>query len=268
MSKEKKYPKVIAGAFIINDNNELLLKKSSSQKNKYTCVNSKVEDGEAYQDTLKRIVKEKTNLELVNIKLIDIVNGLNIKTDEGKVNFIFIDCKVSVKEIEKFKVDEEKVFEWLKLEEWLSKDEKEFGPYILDSIKKIKESESEESFEHQYKRALADYQNLLRRTQQERLKSIQLANQGLMEDLIQPLEHLEMAAQQIDDQGLNMVTGQLKRVLEDAGLKEIEAMDKKFDVDFMEAVEKGDKGDKVIKIVRKGYLLNGEVIQHAKVVLD
>ena len=38
-------------------------------------------------------------------------------------------------------------------------------------------------------RSLADYQNLLRRTQQERLKSIQLANQGLMEDLIQPLEH-------------------------------------------------------------------------------
>ena len=77
-----------------------------------------------------------------------------------------------------------------------------------------------------------------------------------------------MAAQQIDDQGLNMVTGQLKRVLEDAGLEEIEVMGKKFDVDFMEAVEKGEKGDKVIKIVRKGYLLNGEVIQHAKVVLD
>ena len=92
-------------------------------------------------------------------------------------------------------------------------------------------------------RSLADYQNLLRRTQQERLKSIQLANQGLMEDLIQPLEHLEMAAQQIDDQGLNMVTGQLKRVLEDAGLEEIEVMGKKFDVDFMEAVEKGEKGE-------------------------
>ena len=117
-------------------------------------------------------------------------------------------------------------------------------------------------------RSLADYQNLLRRTQQERLRSIQLANQSLVEDLIQPLEHLEMAAQQIDDQGLNMVAGQLKRVLEDAGLEEIEVMGKKFDVDLMEAVEKGDKGDKVIKIVRKGYLLNGEVIQHAKVVLD
>ena len=117
-------------------------------------------------------------------------------------------------------------------------------------------------------RSLADYQNLLRRTQQERLRSIQLANQSLMEDLIQPLEHLEMAAQQIDDQGLNMVAGQLKRVLEDAGLEEIEVMDKKFNVDFMEVVEKGEKGDKVVKIVRKGYLLNGEVIQHAKVVLD
>lgn len=117
------------------------------------------------------------------------------------------------------------------------------------------------------KRSLADYQNLLRRTQEERLKSIKLANQMLLEELVQPLEHLEMAAQQLNDAGLNMVLGQLKKVLTEAGLAEIEVLGKEFDLDTMEVVEKQGEGNKVIKVVRKGYSLNGVVIQHAKVVL-
>ncbi|MFZ5438181.1 MAG: nucleotide exchange factor GrpE [Patescibacteria group bacterium] len=117
------------------------------------------------------------------------------------------------------------------------------------------------------KRSLADYQNLLRRTQEERLKGIKLANQSLMEDLIQPLEHLEMAAAQLNDPGLNMVLDQLKKVLVNAGLEEIEVMGKDFDVNLMEAVEKKGQGNKVIEVVRKGYKLNGVVIQHAKVTL-
>ncbi len=117
------------------------------------------------------------------------------------------------------------------------------------------------------KRSLADYQNLLRRTQEERLKGIKLANQSLMEDLIQPLEHLEMAAAQLNDPGLNMVLDQLKKVLVNAGLEEIEVMGKEFDVNLMEAVEKKGQGNKVIEVVRKGYKLNGVVIQHAKVTL-
>ncbi len=117
------------------------------------------------------------------------------------------------------------------------------------------------------KRSLADYQNLLRRTQEERLKSIKLANQTLLEELVQPLEHLEMAAGQLNDPGLNMVLGQLKKVLTEAGLAEIEVMGKEFDVNLMEVVEKQGEGNKVAQVVRKGYLLNGVVIQHAKVVL-
>lgn len=118
------------------------------------------------------------------------------------------------------------------------------------------------------KRSLADYQNLLRRTQEDRLKSIKMANQGLMEELVQPLEHLEMAAAQLNDPGLNMVLSQLKNVLENAGLEEIQAMGKKFDVELMEAVDKAGDGDTVVKVTQKGYMLNGVVIRHAKVVLE
>ncbi|MBT4124477.1 MAG: nucleotide exchange factor GrpE [Candidatus Pacebacteria bacterium] len=118
------------------------------------------------------------------------------------------------------------------------------------------------------KRSLADYHNLVRRTQEERMKTIQMANRDLMESLVQPFEHLQMASTQIEDTGLSMVLEQLKKVLNDFGLEEIDVIGKEFDVEIMEAVEKTEKGETVTRVAQKGYRLNGVVIQHAKVVLD
>lgn len=116
-------------------------------------------------------------------------------------------------------------------------------------------------------RALADYQNLIRRTQEDRAKLIQMANRDVLEALLQPLEHLEMAAVQNQDKGVTMVLDQLKKTLAQFGLQEIDVLGKEFDVATMEAVEGSKQGKKVSKVIRKGYTLNGSVIQHAKVLL-
>lgn len=117
------------------------------------------------------------------------------------------------------------------------------------------------------KRVLADYQNLVRRTQQDRVKFIQLANQDLVTELLQPLEHLELATAQLNDKGLIMALDQLKRTLADFGLEEIKVMGQPFDVATMEVVEGSQPGKLVKQVVRRGYMLNGIVIQHAKVIL-
>jgi len=117
------------------------------------------------------------------------------------------------------------------------------------------------------KRALADYQNLIRRQQQDRAKLIQLANRDLIESLLPSLENLETAAAQLKDNGLELVLSQIKQVLAEFGVEEIEALGKEFDVELMEAVESKGEGQTVKKVLRKGYKLNGLVIQHAKVVL-
>ncbi|MBP7842894.1 nucleotide exchange factor GrpE [Candidatus Woesebacteria bacterium] len=116
--------------------------------------------------------------------------------------------------------------------------------------------------------ALADYQNLVRRTNEERGRVARLAARNFVDGMLQPLSHLTLAGQQLNDAGLNMVIGQLWQSLEENGLKKIDALGKDFDVSTMEAVEKGEHGKKVLKIVRDGYVLNDEVIQHAKVILD
>jgi len=116
-------------------------------------------------------------------------------------------------------------------------------------------------------RSKADYHNIVRRTQEERSKLIKLASLGFVEGLLQPLDHLRLATEHIEDQGLQMVVTQLWQVLEENGLKVLEVMGKKFDPELMEVVEKAGDRDMVTKIVSQGYTLNGEVIRPAQVVV-
>lgn len=118
------------------------------------------------------------------------------------------------------------------------------------------------------KRALADYQNLLRQQQQERSQLVKLANQDLCQALLAPLEHLSLAALNLHDQGLDMVVTQFWKELANFGLQEIEVLGKAFDVQTMEVVDKKAAGERVVEVVRKGYILHGVVIQHAQVILD
>jgi len=117
-------------------------------------------------------------------------------------------------------------------------------------------------------RSQADYQNLVRRTQQEKARFIQIATKEFAENLLQPLDHLGRAAEQLNDKGLTMVIAQLWKSLNDQGLEEIEVMGKQFDDLTMEVVEKKGEHDTVTSIVKKGYRLNGDVIQHAKVIVE
>ena len=115
-------------------------------------------------------------------------------------------------------------------------------------------------------RSQADYQNLVRRQQQERAKLITMATSELVESLIEPLEHLAMTAQQLTDPALDMVSGRIMATLQEFGLEEINPEGQKFDVNTMEAIEGSQPdGDLVSKVQAKGYKLNGQVIRHAKV---
>lgn len=128
------------------------------------------------------------------------------------------------------------------------------------------------------KRAVADYQNLVRRSAEERIRIAKIAALDFVEALLEPLSHLSLASEQLKDQGLSMIVNQLWQRLNDAGLEEINPLDEPFDVETMEAVadpsqtEVGAKQEKngvakVVKVVAKGYRLGGEVVRHAKVLV-
>lgn len=118
-----------------------------------------------------------------------------------------------------------------------------------------------------WKRALADYQNLQKRYDRERADFVQFANASLILRLIEVLNHLERAAENLKDKGLDIVVIEFKKVLTEEGLEEIKSEGEKFDPNFMEAVEtvEGKDEGKVAEVVNKGYLLNGKVLLPAKV---
>jgi molecular chaperone GrpE len=122
------------------------------------------------------------------------------------------------------------------------------------------------------RRALADYKNLLRRTQEERGKMIKLAAASVITSILQPLDHLALAAAQLKDPGLNMICSQFQRALADEGVEIIDCLGKPFNHETMEVIdtqpaEQGQMPGTVMKIAQNGYVLNGEILQHAKVVV-
>lgn len=118
------------------------------------------------------------------------------------------------------------------------------------------------------RRAQADYANVLRRAKEERSNLVKFATIDIVSDLLESFEHLSLAAEQLQDAGLTMIVSRLWQTLNSHGLEEIEVLGKPFDPTTMEAVAPADEANKdavVTKVMRRGYSLNGKVIQFAKV---
>lgn len=130
-------------------------------------------------------------------------------------------------------------------------------------------------------RTTADLDNYKKRAARERQEAVRFANEALVEKLIPVLDHFDMAmaaaqnestdARQSLQAGIAMVHQQLKNVLAEAGLEEIDAAGKPFDPKWHEAVSQRDAADvpegQVIEQLRKGYKLRDRLLRPATVVV-
>ncbi|OGD81510.1 nucleotide exchange factor GrpE [Candidatus Curtissbacteria bacterium RIFCSPLOWO2_01_FULL_39_62] len=123
--------------------------------------------------------------------------------------------------------------------------------------------------ESQLKRALADYQNLEKRVEEERKLLSRLSASLLIEKLIPVLENLEKAQAHLKDEGLEMVVKQFKDIFTQEGVEEIAAEGAQFNPEFHEAIEtqEGEKENMVVKVLAKGYKIENTVLRHAKVIV-
>ena len=130
-----------------------------------------------------------------------------------------------------------------------------------DELKeKIEESESK------YKRALADYQNLQKRSLDERREWIVVANKELLLRILPVLDTLMMAGKHSEDKSLAVSLQLFLDVLKSEGVGQIKTKDKDFDPKTMEVIqtEEGEEG-KVIEEVRAGYMIEDKVLRPAQV---
>jgi len=137
----------------------------------------------------------------------------------------------------------------------------------------------------QLKRAVADYQNLERRISEGRSELSSWASAELIRKILGVLDHLNQAtigASEEEKQsgwfrGVELAVKELNQVLSSEGLDEIPA-DGVFDPSLHEAVDVQEmpptldssgepKDNMILKVVRKGYNLNGRVLRPAQVVV-
>lgn len=124
-----------------------------------------------------------------------------------------------------------------------------------------------EELENQLHRALADYQNLERRVEEERRLLGQLSSALLIEKFLPVLDHLESAQKHLNDEGLEIVIKQFKDILSSEGVSQVESEGSQFDPNLHEAVEmvEGEEDGRVVKVLRKGYKIGGKVLRPAQV---
>jgi molecular chaperone GrpE len=128
----------------------------------------------------------------------------------------------------------------------------------------------------QYARAIADYQNLQRRSQQDRLDSSRQVLSTLVRNFLPVLDDLNRALDSVDADlaehrwvdGVRLVRDKFRGVLESAGVSEIAAVGERFDPQVHEAVghAPGAEGQ-VAHLVQAGYALGERVIRPAMVLV-
>lgn len=124
-----------------------------------------------------------------------------------------------------------------------------------------------EDYKNKYLRALADYQNFENRTRQQRDEQTISVKKRLLTEMLPFLDNLEKAEVFLKDDGLKIIKKQFYQTLENEGLKEADLLGQEFDPHLAEAIEvvEGEEANKIVEVLRKGYMLGDEVLRVAQV---
>jgi molecular chaperone GrpE len=128
-------------------------------------------------------------------------------------------------------------------------------------------------------RALAEVDNVKRRTQREREDYVRYANEGLVRDLLPILDNFDRALEAARAtqeaakvvEGIALIQRELLKVLERVGVTRYSAMGERFDPNRHEAtgrvVSANQPPDTVVAELGAGYMLNGRVLRPAQVLV-
>jgi len=126
-----------------------------------------------------------------------------------------------------------------------------------------------------WQKARADLINLRKKDEEEKRLIRKFASEEIVHELISVLDSFDMAFsnkeswQAVSEEwrvGVEYIHNQLRSIMQNHGLSEIDPAGQEFDSTKCEAVETvSGKDNMVVEVIRKGYELNGKVIRAAKV---
>ena len=156
----------------------------------------------------------------------------------------------------------------------LEKQHKKLKEDLKEEQKDIKEDAKE--YLETLQKLQAEFENYRKRTEKEKLDIIKYAKEDLILKLLHVLDNFERAMDAItktdnvkDVQiGIDLIFNQLNKILENEGLKAIEAKGKKFNPNEHEAIlfeDSDEEEHKILQEIEKGYMLKDKLIRPAKV---
>ena len=155
-------------------------------------------------------------------------------------------------------------------------------PPVAEQIEELKNraAKADENWERLL-RTTADFDNFKKRAAREKTEAVQYANAGLLQKILPVLDNFEMAlvaVHTVKDEkltslqsGVLMIQQQLKNVLVESGLEEIDALGKPFDPNLHEAISEQESAEvpdgNVLQQLRKGYKLKDRLLRPATVIV-
>lgn len=129
-----------------------------------------------------------------------------------------------------------------------------------------------EDLKNQLARAMADYANLIKRTDEERGTMFKLASIAFMTKLLPIIDNLKQAQGHLNDSGIAIIIGQLETLAKDEGFEEIKIKTGDlFDETTSEVTEvletQNEKDNNIVsEVVMSGWKYSdGTVVRHARV---
>jgi molecular chaperone GrpE len=123
-----------------------------------------------------------------------------------------------------------------------------------------------QDYKNLYLRALADYQNLLRRSEEEKTKLTIEGNRKLLIKLLPIGDDLERAIVHTEESDvIRIIWSKWQVLLAQEGVTKITITEKsEFNPSFMECIQAEEGGKRLVE-VQAGYMLNGILLRPARV---
>ena len=143
--------------------------------------------------------------------------------------------------------------------------------------KKDKKDLQIEELTDKYVRTMAEWENYRKRTEKEKSAMYEIGARDIIEKILPVVDNFERGLAAIPEEdkttpvadGMDKIYKQLTKMLEDAGVKEIEAKGKEFDPNLHNAVMHVDDeslGENVVaEVLQKGYTYRESVVRHSMV---
>lgn len=138
-----------------------------------------------------------------------------------------------------------------------------------------------QEWKNSYTRKLAEFQNFTKRKETEVSEMKKYASEGIIVKLLENIDNLERAENASAEtknfdalvEGVNMILRNLKYMLSEEGIEEIEAAEgvqfNPYEHQAMMTEEKDDlDNDVIVQVFQKGYKLKGKIIRPAMVTVN